>query len=127
MITVHNADHGKFLQQIDIGSHTLLADATTDAGGEAGAPSPHDLLDAALGACTALTLRLVAARRHWPLEDARVTVTHTEEAGTYHLHREITLLGALTEEQRHALLDIANRCPVHRTLSGNIRIETQLI
>jgi putative redox protein len=126
MITVHNADHGTFLQQLDIGPHTLWADATADAGGEGAAPSPHELLDAALGACTALTLRLVAQRRQWPLDEARVTVTHTEKGGHYALNRRIELIGALSAEQRAALLDIANRCPVHRTLTGTISIETTL-
>lgn len=126
-IRLHKAPVGKLAQTIEIDPHTLLTDVDTDSGGDDLAPDPHDLLDSALGACTALTLKLYAARKEWPLENADVVITHEETPGHYRLHRSITLQGKLSEEQRQQLLAIANKCPIHRVLTGEIAIETQLV
>ncbi len=126
-IRVHKAPVGKLAQTIEIDPHTLLTDVSTGEGGDSLAPDPHALLDAALGACTALTLKLFAARKGWPLENADVLVTHQETPGHYRLQRQITLHGPLDAEQRQRLLEIANKCPIHRVLSGEISIETALV
>jgi putative redox protein len=125
-IRLHKAPVGQLAQTVEIDPHTLLADVKTEDGGDDLAPDPHDLLDAALGACTALTLKLYATRKEWPLENADVVITHEESPGHYRLNRSITLLGPLTEEQRSRLLEIANKCPIHKVLTGEISIETVL-
>jgi putative redox protein len=126
-IRVHKAPVGRLAQTIESDPHTLMTDASEAEGGEGLAPDPHALLDAALGACTALTLKLYAARKGWPLGNADVVVTHEETPGRYSLNRQITLQGDLTPEQRERLLEIANKCPVHRILTGEIGIETELV
>lgn len=125
-IQVHKAPVGVLAQTIELNQHTLLTDARVADGGEDLAPDPHDLLDAALGACTALTLKLYAARKGWPLENADVFITHEEVPGHYHLVRRITLRGPLDAEQRTRLLEIANKCPLHRILTGKITVDTAL-
>lgn len=126
-IRVHKAPVGKLAQTIESDPHTLLTDVSTGEGGDSLAPDPHALLDAALGACTALTLKLFAAHKGWPLENADVVISHEESPGHYRLQRHITLHGPLAPEQRQRLLEIANKCPIHRVLSGEIRIETALV
>lgn len=125
-IRVHKAPVGKLAQTLEIDPHTLMADVAVDDGGDDLAPDPHDLLDSALAACTALTLKLYAARKQWPLENADVLISHEETPGHYRLNRVVTLRGALLPEQREKLLEIANKCPIHRVLSGEITIETVL-
>lgn len=125
-IRVHKAPVGRLAQTIESDPHTLLSDASEGEGGEGLAPNPHALLDSALGACTALTLKLYAARKGWPLENADVVITHEEEPGHYHLQRTVTLRGDLSAEQRERLLEIANKCPLHRILTGEISIATGL-
>jgi putative redox protein len=125
-IRVHKAPVGRLAQAIEIAAHTVLVDVKKEEGGDDLAPNPHDLLDAALGACKALTLKLYAMRKGWPLENADVVVTHEESLGVYRLHCAITLYGDLNAEQRGRLLEIADKCPIHRVLSGEIPIETTL-
>jgi uncharacterized OsmC-like protein len=127
-----------FLQNISIGRHRFQADEPVDAGGCDAGPNPYELLLAALGACTSMTLRMYANRKQWPLEDVRVRLTHrrmhaedclgceTKEGLVDRIEREIWLVGKLTDEQRHRLLEIASKCPVHRTLTSEIHIETRL-
>lgn len=126
-IRVHKAPVGKLAQTIESDPHALLTDVSSQEGGDSLAPDPHALLDAALGACTALTLKLFAARKGWPLENADVVITHEESPGHYRLQRRITLHGPLADEQRQRLLEIANKCPIHRVLSGEISIDTALV
>lgn len=126
-IRVHKAPIGKLAQTIEIDPHTLLTDVGSEDGGEGLAPDPHQLLDSALAACTALTLKLFAARKGWPLENADVSITHEESPGHYRLSRSITLHGALDDVQRQKLLEIANKCPIHRVLTGEISVETALV
>ncbi|MFP4072787.1 MAG: OsmC family protein, partial [Actinomycetota bacterium] len=117
----------------------ILADEPTQVGGTNLGPTPYDLLTASLGACTSMTLRMYADRKDWPLEavtvDLRYRKIHaqdcekceTDEGKIDHLEREIRLEGDLDEEQRQRLLEIADRCPVHRTLHGDIHIESRLV
>lgn len=125
-IRVHKAPVGRLAQTIESDPHALLTDVTAADGGDDLAPDPHALLDSALGACTALTVKMYAARKGWPLENADVVITHEESPGLYRLHRTVTLRGELSEEQRARLLEIANKCPIHRILSGEISIATEL-
>ncbi|MEM6428805.1 MAG: bifunctional alpha/beta hydrolase/OsmC family protein [Deinococcota bacterium] len=119
--------------------HMLVADEPKSVGGTDTGPTPYDLLAAALATCTAMTLRMYANRKQWPLEDVTVAVDHdkvhakdceTSETDSSRkldqFTRTIHLVGDLDSEQRARLQEIANRCPVHRTLESDIRILTQL-
>ena len=117
---------GKLNQEITTGGHSLQADVPVADGGDATGPSPHDYLVIALGACTGMTFRMYAQRKSWPLEDVRTTVTLEKEGDVSLFKRAITLVGALDDTQKARLLEIANQCPVHKALSGKIRIETRL-
>jgi putative redox protein len=137
IITVHGSAAG-FAQEIVIGPHRLFADEPGSDGGTDTGPNPYDLLLAALGSCTSMTIAMYARRKHWPLESVTVRLSHSKvhaadcvdadtKVGTLdHVHRDVTLSGPLSEEQRARLLDIASKCPVHRTLESEIVIETQL-
>jgi putative redox protein len=123
---VYKAPDGKLQQVIEVGRHRWIVDEPPDIGGDDAGPSPFDMLDAALGACTALTVTMVANRKQMPLKDVRVEVVHTQADGVYRMQRRIELVGQLSEAQRQYLLGIANKCPVHRALTGKIEIETSL-
>jgi len=116
---------GKLQHVIDIGSHRLLTDESAQYGGEDTGPNPHDLLAASLGACTALTLTLYARRKNWSLEDVQVRIEHGQEGDAYLFTRHLHYVGDLDAEQRARLTDIAGKCPIHKLLSGEIRIVTQ--
>jgi putative redox protein len=127
-----------FAQAIETGRHRLGADEPRAAGGTDMGPSPYELLLAALGACTSMTVSMYARRKQWPLEGVTVELRHakihaqdcaecdTKEGMLDRIERDITLTGSLSPEQRGRLLEIANRCPVHRTLVSEIDIRTQL-
>jgi putative redox protein len=123
-ITTHRGQ-GPMQQVIEIGPHRLLTDVSPEFGGEGSGPEPHDLLAAALAACTTLTVNLYAKRKGWPLDEVQVTVRHGQEGAAYALHRSIRYVGALSEEDKQRLTDVANKCPVHKTLSGQIQITTE--
>jgi putative redox protein len=126
-VTVRTAE-GKFKQRVQIGPHTLIADEPPEGyGGTDTGPAPHEWLLAGLGACTSMTLKLYADRKQWPLEAVEVAVEGDPTAEAFVFKRKIRLVGALDEEQRERLLEIANKCPVHKTLSGTIRIESELV
>jgi putative redox protein len=128
-----------FAQIVEIGPHRFAADEPLTAGGTDTGPTPYDLLAAALGTCTLMTLGFYARREGIPLESVTVHVRHSKihaidcescdtTAGRIdRLDREIALTGALTDAQRADLLRIADRCPVHRTLTSKIDIQTRLI
>ncbi|RMH83335.1 MAG: OsmC family protein [Calditrichaeota bacterium] len=127
-----------YYTEVMANGHPLVADEPVDYGGTNLGPSPYELLAAALGTCTAMTLRMYADRKQWPLEEVTVRVTHrkihAEECGDCEttmgkldvLDREVELSGALTPQQRQRLLEIANKCPVHRTLHSEIVVNTRL-
>jgi len=127
-----------FRTEILANGHPLVADEPESVGGTNSGPSPYELLAAALGACTSMTLRMYADRKGWPLEAAEVRLEHDKvhcedcaEAGKPssridHFTREIVVGGPLDGDQRQRLLEIADLCPVHRTLESDIRITTTL-
>jgi len=125
-VTTHRGA-GPLQQVIEIGPHQVLTDAPVESGGEGSGPAPHDLLAAALAACTTLTVNLFARRKGWKLDEVLVTVDHGQEGAAYGFQRSIRLVGDLGVEERERLLDIANKCPVHKTLSGQIAIRTELV
>lgn len=125
-ILAYRSQRGQLRQVIEFSNHVFAADTGVDNGGDAGAPDPHEILDAALAACTGLTLGWYARRRGIPLTDARVVVGHVEADGVYRLKVEIELDGDLTEAQRADLLRVAEKCPVHKSLTSKIEIDTQL-
>jgi uncharacterized OsmC-like protein/pimeloyl-ACP methyl ester carboxylesterase len=134
---VRESGDGKFRQAMRLGSHLLYADEPVSVGGDDTGPSPYELLLGALGSCTTMTLRMYADRKKWPLERATVALRHDKrhaddcedcekkDVKIDHIEREITLEGQLSDEQRRRLLEIADRCPVHRTLHSEIRIDTR--
>ena len=127
-----------FSQSIEAGKHALKSDEPLGVGGADTGPSPYDLLLAALGSCTSMTVALYARRKQWPLEAVAVRLKHSRihaadcadcetKAGMLDkIDCEIVLIGSLTEEQRSRLLEIANKCPVHRTLTSEIKIDSWL-
>lgn len=117
---------GKLRSQILVGRHRLVADVDVPSGGEDAGPSPHDYLAAALGTCSATTVKMYAKRKGWALENVEVVVTLEEVGGTTMFDRKIRLVGNLPEEQKKRLLEIANHCPIHKALSGKIEITTSL-
>lgn len=119
-------DSGKFAQTITSGPHTLAADEKAEQGGDDKGLEPHEFVLAGLGACTSMTLKMYADRKEWPLQSVEVTLTGERGERDYKITRRITLTGPLDEEQRKRLLEIANKCPVHKTLSGTITIDSSL-
>jgi putative redox protein len=111
--------------QVEVGPHRLKGDEPADAGGTDTGPRPHELLLASLGACTAITLRLYAERKGWPLDGVRVRLTGLRTEAHYAIQCDLTLEGPLGGDQRRRLLEIADRCPVHRTLTGTVVISTR--
>lgn len=89
-------------------------------------PNPHDLLDSALAACTTLTLQLYAKRKGYAVSGIHVSISHEEANGTYTIKREVKVTGELAPEVLDDLLRVANRCPVHKTLSGQFSIQTSI-
>lgn len=123
-----------FRAEISARGHTMVADEPLALGGTGEGPTPYDYLAAALGSCTAMTIRMYADRRGWALEEVTVRLTHSrehekdcehcesEKVGIDQLSRSIELVGDLTEEERAGLLRIADRCPVGQTLARGVRI-----
>jgi putative redox protein len=136
-VTVTETGPGPYSQEITAGAHRLLADEPRPIGHDTG-PTPYDLLLSALGACTSMTVRMYAERKGWPLERVRVTLQHkrihaedcaeceTTKGWISHIDRTIELTGDLDDTQRQRLLGIADRCPVHQTLTSEIDISTAL-
>ncbi|MEO4046653.1 OsmC family protein [Pseudomonas sp. CAU 1711] len=116
--------------RIEIGEHRLYADAPAELGGADSAAEPHDLFDAALGACKALTLMLYARQRGLPLDGLEVRVARDdsqERQGLYRLEVALQLHGALDEAQRQQLLRVADKCPVHKLMTGTeVQVQTRL-
>jgi uncharacterized OsmC-like protein/fermentation-respiration switch protein FrsA (DUF1100 family) len=136
-VVVRETRNSKFQQTVSIGPHHLLADEPVAAGGQDTGPGPYDFVLAGLGACTSMTMRLYADRKTLPLERTTVTLSHSKihaedcaecetKAGMLdQIERVITMEGALDADQRKKLMEIADKCPVHRTLTSEIRIVTR--
>ncbi len=126
-VRVAETGAGKFQVEVSGRSWRMLADEPPDVGGLGSGPSPYELLASALGACTTMTLRLYAERKGWPLERSRVAVRHEKIAGQTPpdmFDRRIALEGPLDDDQTARLMEIAGRCPVHRTLESGARVVT---
>lgn len=111
---------------VHVRSHTVTVDVGVDAGGEDAGPDPHDLYDAALAACKALTTLMYARRRAMPVGDVGVVVSRdsaAERGGVYRLTTTLAFDGSLTDVQRHDLLRVATKCPIHRLMT---EVETQI-
>jgi putative redox protein len=136
MVTVRSSG-AAYAQEVTTGDHRLTADEPAALGGGDRGPNPYDLLLASLGTCTSMTLQMYAKRKQWPLEGVTVRLRidrihaadcadcETTEGKVDRIDREIELAGPLSAEQRAGLLAIADKCPVHRTLKGEISIRTQ--
>jgi putative redox protein len=118
---------GSFAQDIEIAGHRLRADEEKEKGGDDTGAAPHELLLAALGSCTSMTLKVYAQRKGWPLRHVRVALDGAVTDAGFVITRVLTLDGELDAEQRQRLIEIADRCPVHRTLSGTITIRTSAV
>lgn len=117
---------GKFQQDVELGPHRIIADEPVADGGDDLGPAPHDFLLAALGSCTSMTIKLYADRKGWPLEKVEVELEQDKVEGVHEIRRVIRLHGPLTDEQRARLVEIAEKCPVHRTLTGPLRLPARL-
>ncbi|MBR0836283.1 OsmC family protein [Bradyrhizobium manausense] len=138
-VVVQETRKSKFNQIISVGPHRLVADEPKAAGGEDAGPGPYDFLLAGLGACTSMTMRLYADRKSLPLDRVTVTLKHskiyakdcaeceTRDGMLDQIERDIAMDGALDAEQRKKLMEIADKCPVHRTLTSEIRIVTTAV
>ena len=138
VVEVVETGDGRYANRVLSGAHTLFADEPVAAGGSDRGPSPYEWLAGALGACTSITLRMYADRKQWPLERVRVLVRHrrvhaedcrdcdTKAPRLDLLERELELTGPLDDAQRQRLLEIADRCPVHRTLAAGVTVRTRL-
>ena len=127
-----------FAQEVVAGKHRFAADEPASSGGTDTGPTPYDLLLAALGSCTSMTTSIYARRKGWPLESVTVRLRHsrihavdcadceTKEEKLDQIDVVIELTGALTEEQRRRMVEIAERCPVHRTLQSQMEIRTRI-
>lgn len=127
----------RYVQSISVGPHVLQADEPVNAGGNDAGPNPYELLLAALGSCASITVRMYAERKQWPLEGVHAelswTQIHAEDCAACDsnlqfvpgIEMELVFRGDLSEEQRLRLIEIANRCPVHRTLSSQVPIRTR--
>jgi putative redox protein len=127
-IVIDETGKGDFQVEVKAGSSTFLMDEPVQAGGLGSGPNPYDLLSAAIGSCTLMTIRLYARRKQWPLERVRLKVTHHRDSlqAKDRFVREIELTGPLDEAQRTKLLDISMRCPVHLTMEHGSIVETRL-
>ena len=138
LVVVAETGTGAFAQRIMIGRHRLAADEPAPIGTDSG-PSPYDFLLAGLGACTSMTVRMYAERKKWPLEKVTVSLRHsrihaqdcsnceTETGQVDRIERVIRFDGDLDDEQRQRLREIADKCPVHRTLHSEIVIDTTVV
>lgn len=137
-VLVTETGSGLFTQTMLDGVHVLTADEPKAVGGDALGPSPYGLLLMSLGACTSMTLRLYADKKEWPLEAVFVRLSHTKvherdaehpdraDAFLDRIDRTLEVVGPLDDAQRARLLEIADNCPVHRTLSSKIDIRTEM-
>lgn len=136
-VSVH-LDSEEYTSKIISGKHSLIADEPKSVGGKDLGPGPYELLLASLGSCTAMTIKMYAKRKEWDLKEVKVGLSHskdyTKDCETCEsssskidiIERNIELIGNLDQKQRNRLLEIANKCPVHKTLLNEVKIETSL-
>jgi uncharacterized OsmC-like protein/fermentation-respiration switch protein FrsA (DUF1100 family) len=118
---------GKFQLNVEVANTHFLADEPVEAGGFGSGPDPYQLVSAGLAACTAMTIRLYSDRKQWPLENVSVRAGHEKQGGDLDVFtREISITGELDDDQKARLVEIANKCPVHRTLERGSAVETHL-
>jgi uncharacterized OsmC-like protein len=127
-----------YVQNISIGPHRIQADELDDSGSHDDGPNPYELLLAALGACSGMTVRMYAERKQWPLQSVQIRLVYsrihaedctqcdTNKGMLDRIEMDISFTGDLSNDQRHRLAEIANYCPVHRTLVSEIQIQTRL-
>ena len=129
-LTVSENGRGPYQQSVSAGRHTLIADEPQSMGGDDAGLAPFDFLLAALGSCTSITLRMYAQRKNLPLTHVSVALTHekidVDGRKVDRIERNITLIGELSVEQRERLLEIANKCPMYRTLQSDIKIDSRI-
>ena len=129
-LTVSENGRGPYQQNVSAGRHTLVADEPQAMGGDDAGLAPFDFLLAALGSCTSITLRMYAQRKNLPLTHVSVALSHEKIDVDGHkvdrIERNITLIGELSVEQRERLLEIANKCPMYRTLQSDIKIDSRI-
>jgi putative redox protein len=138
VVRAEETDGGRFAHEIRVGRHVLRADEPRSLGGDDSGPSPYGYLSAALAACTSMTIRMYADRKQWPLDHVAVSVRHdkihaedceaceSETGRIDRFDRTLHLEGALSTEQRQRIAEIADRCPVHRTLHAEVEVRTTL-
>ena len=129
-LTVSENGLGRYQQTVSSGRHTLIADEPLAADGDDAGLAPFDFLLAALGSCTSITLRMYAQRKNLPLTQVSVALSHekidVDGQKVDRIERNITLIGELSVEQRERLLEIANKCPMYRTLQSDIKIDSRI-
>ena len=130
VVVVAENGQGRYQQAVTVGQHQLIADEPVSVGGADAGPAPFDLVMAGLGACTSMTLRMYAERKGLALTHVSVALSHEkitlDGVARDRIERTISLTGELTADQRQRLLEIANKCPVHRALSQSLVIESAL-
>jgi len=128
-VLISETHQGKYQVQAQVGAAAFLIDEPVSAGGLGAGPNPYDLLSAALGACTTMTIRLYAQRKNWPLTDVKTAVRHVRAnlnaRDTFEL--DIVLEGALDDAQRARLMEIAEHCPVHLTLARGSEVSAKMV
>ena len=122
-VSVRGASASGWAMHVEVGPHVMPIDEPVENGGTDTGPTPSETLMAALGACESITLRMYAARKGWALRDAKVRLSASFVDGVYVIKRQLTLEGDLDDGQRARLREIANRCPVHRAITGEVRVE----
>lgn len=139
LVEIEETLTGKYTQHMTYGRHVLIADEPESVGGNDAGPGPYEYVLMGLGACTSMTIRMYAERKQLPLERVLVRLSHhrihaqdctdceSKEGKVDEITREIILEGELSEEERQKLLEIANRCPVHRTLTSEIKVRSRLV
>ena len=127
-VTVNiDTQYPRYIAQINAGEHRLSVDEPVSLGGGDTGATPTDLLLSALGSCTAITLRMYAERKQWPVEAIEVTLAYAEGIKDKTvIERRVRVTGALDDEQRARLLQIANACPIHKILTGTVEVPTEL-
>lgn len=136
VVVVSDPSQGRWVQRVEAGAHSFVADERKPTGDDLG-PDPYTLLLASLGTCTAMTLQMYASHKQWPLESVTVRLryerTHVQDCESddeprrlHRIDRALELGGSLTDEQRERLVQVAERCPVHRTLTEEKEIRTTL-